>query len=1050
MSYSPDGRTVSILNPNTSTRVISRSADGDTLSVTGTAVTPEFHAYGILTDGMRWSRTVQGETASSPRFAKRYENLLDQTIREERSGFHGAVLSTTHAYDSLGRPISTSADYEPTIEYTYDTLGNRVATTRSVVTGTTGVSPVEWRKSETRSSFILDDSIVWLIQTNIVSCSDSAIAPLATASALQLTGRTPALPSRSRSFDIRGNVTVHETLVDSSLVTSRQTVPYATNKPLSFSRYGVSLMDVSVSSVNNTVAYDALGRQVASTDGRGNTRHSEYNSLGQHSASIDALGNRTTYAYDQFGDLASVTDPLGHATVYEYDLRGRKTYEGGATYPVRYTYDVFGNKVSMMTYRNESLGPDSGDITTWLYDIASGSMTNKVYADGKGPTYSYTPDGKLSQRIWARGVVTDYTYDRWGNLTNTVYSDATPTVSLFYDAMGRQIEAHDAAGVTSYLYDSFGSLTNETVSGVAGTNTIIRHWDNYGRSLGYSLDSKVGCAVPSAPQRQSTLSYDPATGRLATMLASGSETPFTWSYLAGSDLKSSLAYPNGLTASWSYDVNSQLLQVCNATPSNIISQYDYTYDSAGRRINVSKTGTAFAQNDSVAYGYNARSELTNAVAAIDAAYCYSYQFDDIGNRATSSERGTNVVYAANKLNQYTVVDDFIPQFDDDGNQTLIKTVTGIWSVTYNGENRPVRWKSGDAVITMSFDRIGRRVAKNERRFVYDDYLQIVDNNGNAYVWDPTETVATRPLTWTKHQSPTISFYTHDGNKNVSDVVDVNGTTTAHYDYAPFGAVIFSSGDSSAANPWCFSSEFSEADLYLVYYNYRQYDHVAGRWLSRDPGGEASGLNLIAFVKNTISIDVLGLEDCCCKVCVYSAIERTHSGPGPLSLRGDWRGHTWFQVEGCNTDENGFVDVDEENTFSFGPMSGGNSKEALEIGVPSGCWDVSRYSDLKVYKVVKKCYSLDSKKCKAIKDSMAKWYQPNFSLSTYCTTETVTFLIRHGIDVPKGEGEIEVSIFLPNQKCPNPKDMADQLLSKGGVELKAPSPTSSTAKEGDKK
>ncbi len=45
--YSADGRIVSVLNPNTSTVVYARNADGDTLSITGTAVTPEFHTYGI-------------------------------------------------------------------------------------------------------------------------------------------------------------------------------------------------------------------------------------------------------------------------------------------------------------------------------------------------------------------------------------------------------------------------------------------------------------------------------------------------------------------------------------------------------------------------------------------------------------------------------------------------------------------------------------------------------------------------------------------------------------------------------------------------------------------------------------------------------------------------------------------------------------------------------------------------------------------------------------------------------------------------------------------
>ena len=167
-AYSNDGRTVSVLNPNASTVVHSRSAYGDTLSITGSAVTPEFHTYGILPDGTCWSKTVQGETASSPRFTKRYENLLGQTILEERSGFKGAVLATTLTYDSLGRLVSTSAEYEPTVEYTYDVLGNRVATTKTVGRGVP-TAPMEWRKTETRSSFVLDDSVVWFTQTNIVS-----------------------------------------------------------------------------------------------------------------------------------------------------------------------------------------------------------------------------------------------------------------------------------------------------------------------------------------------------------------------------------------------------------------------------------------------------------------------------------------------------------------------------------------------------------------------------------------------------------------------------------------------------------------------------------------------------------------------------------------------------------------------------------------------------------------------------------------------------------------------------------------------------------------
>ena len=823
--YSPDGRTVFVRNPNTSTRITTRSAYGDILSITGTAVTPEFFTHGILADGTRWSRTVKGETASSPRFTKGYENIFGQTIREERSGFQGAVLASTHAYDSYGRLVSIVADYEPTVEYTYDGQGVRLASV--------WCADGQWRKTETTSSFSLFDGNCWLTQTNIVSCSDSTIAPLVTSSLRQLTGLAPSLPSRFRTTDVRGNATENSVVFSASFVTSSQIVPYATNSPLIISRYGVELQTVSVSAVTNAYAYDQLGRIISYTDGRGNITHAEYNVFGQRSASIDALGNRTVYAYDQFGNLASVTDPLGNATVYEYDLRGRKTYEGGATYPARYTYDVFSSKTTMMTYRNESLGPDSGDVTTWLYDEASGAMTNKVYADGKGPTYSYTPDGKLSCRIWARGILTDYAYDGWGNLTNTVYSDDTPTVSLSYDALGHQIETHDAAGVTTFLYDSFGALTNETVVGVAGTNTVIRYWDSFDRSLGYALNDI----------RQSTLAYDPVTGRLVTMLANGSDTPFEWSYLAGSDLKSSLAYPNGLIASWAYNANNQLLQVCNATPTNTISQYDYVYDAARRRINASKSVSAFDYSDTIAYGYSIRNELTNAVASVDSGYRYFYGFDDIGNRVWSEESGTNTTYSVNALNQYCEIVSsgslFEPQFDADGNQTLVKTATGIWSVTYNGENRPILWSSGTNTISMSYDRMGRRIAKNEQRFVYNGYLQISDNQGNSYVWDPTEPVATIPLSWRhSNQNNTHSalfFYVHDGNKNIVDIIKYSpsNSSMAHYEYAVFGETVSIAGRHMYDNNYRFSSEFHDDVLGLIYYNYRHFNPRIGKWLSRD-------------------------------------------------------------------------------------------------------------------------------------------------------------------------------------------------------------------------
>ena len=388
-----------------------------------------------------------------------------------------------------------------------------------------------------------------------------------------------------------------------------------------------------------------------------------------------------------------------------------------------------------------------------------------------------------------------------------------------------------------------------------------------------------------------------------------------------------------------YDANNQLLQVRNATPTNVISQFDYTYDAAGRRVSIAKSGSAFGDlSGSVdTYTYNARSELTLARRTKGGqpvqGFSEDFAYDLIGNRrssATYNEKGEaqTSTYQANNLNQYTMrttpgyaavrgeadsaatitvnenptfrlgsyyfgsdlfdntaaggfanletyavlreekvggggeeENDLIstttnqvylaqsPEtfaYDDDGNQTLITTKTGLWRVTYNGENRPILWENVSinsptphsitpSLISMSYDHLGRRREKNAQRFFYDGYLQVADNGGNAYAWDCTETVATRPLTWNRDDSS--DYYTHDGNKNVSEVFSADSEILAHYDYAPFGAAATQRGESAATNPWRFSSEYAEDDTATVYYNYRHYEPVMGRWLSRDPIGE---------------------------------------------------------------------------------------------------------------------------------------------------------------------------------------------------------------------
>ena len=135
-------------------------------------------------------------------------------------------------------------------------------------------------------------------------------------------------------------------------------------------------------------------------------------------------------------------------------------------------------------------------------------------------------------------------------------------------------------------------------------------------------------------------------------------------------------------------------------------------------------------------------------------------------------------------------------------------------------------------------------------------------------WDPTEPVATRPLVL-QRQGGWNFFYTHDGNKNVSDVVSFQQArgVPAHYEYAPFGAVTaattntaFTAFNVAETNPYRFSSEYADDTLGLVYYNYRHYNPVDGRWLRRDCLEESIGFGLYLYINNQSGLyyDVLGL------------------------------------------------------------------------------------------------------------------------------------------------------------------------------------------------
>jgi RHS repeat-associated protein len=105
------------------------------------------------------------------------------------------------------------------------------------------------------------------------------------------------------------------------------------------------------------------------------------------------------------------------------------------------------------------------------------------------------------------------------------------------------------------------------------------------------------------------------------------------------------------------------------------------------------------------------------------------------------------------------------------------------------------------------------------------------------------------------------FPVYDGNGNILGLVDsATGTRVAEYEYGPFGEPLRATGPAAAANPFRFSTKYTDSETGLLYYGFRYYNPSTGRWPSRDPIGERGGVNLYGFVGShpTTAVDPLGL------------------------------------------------------------------------------------------------------------------------------------------------------------------------------------------------
>lgn len=644
----------------------------------------------------------------------------------------------------------------------------------------------------------------------------------------------------------------------------------------------------------------------------------------------------TSYLYGDLGRLTTTIFPDKKEQYALYNNEGKVLRQWGSQqYPVSYEYNAYGQKTEMTTYRvpvsETATWPEGaeGDKTVWTYDNANGTLLKKTYANGKEIVYTYTAGLKLKTETNTRGNITTYSYDMAGELVNMHFDDKdiTPEKRCTYDQIGRVVSITTEGVVTyQYNYNDRDQIIKEqiTIPTINGNfeRDLVRSYDNYGRAIGYQLQQ--GNAI----EQEITYSYTPA-GQLAGVTADDKE--FIYSYIPNAPQLVAQVTSPVHTVTNTYEANRDTLSSKtnrwkNKMDTPVISAYTYTMSSLGQRASVSTEGEAFGANPADwVWGYDALGQVASANED-------RYGYDQIGNRRTSRKASdAEMIYQANMLNQYAQIGSSAPTYDADGN--LLSGLTPTTSFpdrdtllfAYNTETSLVSVsRNGKVLETYSYDHHGRRIWKGDSITLYDGYNAIAEYKSNTrtlkttYAWGNDLSGITQGaggvgglLSVTEHdrQLPLTSYPCYDGNGNITEYLTEEnaGTLTAHYEYDAFGQVVSKTGNREYI--YQFSTKPYNELTGFIYFNYRNYDSVMGRWLERDPIYENGGYNVYSYLNNSSlgKIDILGLKDCkapevkddagrcCCK----DKMQNIYKHAVLPMTKGHFVGHEFIECPGTN-------------------------------------------------------------------------------------------------------------------------------------------------------
>jgi RHS repeat-associated protein len=595
--------------------------------------------------------------------------------------------------------------------------------------------------------------------------------------------------------------------------------------------------------VTNLMTLDVTGTR----DRRERWSYKHYNSDKQLDKATDAAGRETLYNWCACGSLESIIDPNGNLTIFQRDLQGR-VYQ-----------KVFADSKTIDYLFEGQTAPNTPGATSRLK-----SSTDAL---NRRTNYSYTIDNNVS--------LLSYT-----DTSGSPLDPPTPSISYTYDSdYNRILQMVDGIGQTIYAYlpitspPTLGAGKLQSVEGPLGNDTITFNYDELGRIVYQSIAGN-----------ESVVEYD-SLGRVAATDNALGHFDRTYDGLTPRLL--TLSYPTGQTANYTYfgndhDRRLQTLENLDAGSTNL-SKFDYTYEAEGqiltwsRQLGAVSSGRWFEYDDSRQL-LSARNDSSPSVAT----QVTNYGYDAAGNRITDEDynphgplgNGMTHDYTPNNLNEIQSFNSANGWIIWEAN--LSHDLAG--NTTDNGIGKTFEWDAANRLLAINsggqrseftYDGLSRRVkivektgstVTSTKQFVWLGNAIAQERDGNNAV---TRDYVLEGEQRRNPSSPSINkatnyYYSRDHLGSIREVTDRSGNVQARYDYDPYGRSTKLTGALDV--DFGYTGHYFHFPSGLNLTLYRAYNPEFGRWLSRDPSGEGSGLNLYGYAaNNSINVrDSLGL------------------------------------------------------------------------------------------------------------------------------------------------------------------------------------------------